>query len=272
MSSHIKANGNCASQIKKVSVNHDLKINLKEVENIPYLHGETRLGCALCTKLNGGGCAITSLPGHFKRYCRNLGEELINKTKQKDNEYYLKKFGKSKKSEQEKQQGEKEEQEESEREESEEEESEEEEKILCECGDLINEEQCFLTIIKLCVKCVEKETISKIGVKKYLLFPPNRRRHISMLFKDRVSEYKWYNGRLLNIDSDKYYVKFDDGSVEVFECIKGQKQETECLLCLIQRHAMDSVLINQVIQVKKTRIYVLNTCGLFKVTRKKRLG
>ena len=52
--------------------------------------GEISLGCALCTKINRVCCAITSLTGHFKRYCRILGEEALEKTRQMDHFYYRK--------------------------------------------------------------------------------------------------------------------------------------------------------------------------------------
>ena len=71
MASHIKTDKNCATNYQKGRTTNDFIENCHEnTEIIEYIHGKTKLGCSMCKKESvGGGCAITSLPVHFARYC-----------------------------------------------------------------------------------------------------------------------------------------------------------------------------------------------------------
>ena len=90
MSSHIKYKPACASHFKKVPPVRNRLQPAKQVATIAYKHNVTKLGCVKCQNFKRGGCAITSLPAHFTRYCGELSEEAIEETRQRNQKYYKK--------------------------------------------------------------------------------------------------------------------------------------------------------------------------------------
>ena len=95
MASHIKSSKQCREATGQNGLtwfSKSAKVTKMEKENLVYIHGKIRLFCALCQN-NDHGRMITSMTGHFRRYCECLDETIIEQTRSEDGEYYKKQGG-----------------------------------------------------------------------------------------------------------------------------------------------------------------------------------